>query len=294
MPVPLVLLPGMNCSPRLWDGVRKDLGAGRSGGPARPVVVLEVDRPTLGEQVESLLDRLPRRFAIGGLSLGAIVAMAVHRRAPERVAGLFLVATNAQPPTEAQRVGVGGAARFPGWRSLATGPPGGAAAAPHRARPGAGPGHPGPGAGRRRRRVDSAGPARAPVDPRRRTTGARRSNRSLHRRRGRRRTASARSNGIARSTNSSEDRSFSSSRALPTWWRCRTRTRWPRPLRRGYSGWTADRSAAGATRAVCRGGGREVGEHAHEHLRDVVDHEPPARREDPSGVLRTPGELGAP
>jgi pimeloyl-ACP methyl ester carboxylesterase len=103
MPVPLVLLPGMNCSPRLWDGVRKDLGAGRSGGPARPVVVLEVDRPTLGEQVESLLDRLPRRFAIGGLSLGAIVAMAVHRRAPERVAGLFLVATNAQPPTEAQR-----------------------------------------------------------------------------------------------------------------------------------------------------------------------------------------------
>ena len=103
MPVPLVLLPGMNCSPRLWDGVLRDLGAGRSGGRVRPVVVLEVDRPTLDEQVESLLDRLPRRFGIGGLSLGAIVAMAVHRRAPERVAGLFLVATNAQPPTEAQR-----------------------------------------------------------------------------------------------------------------------------------------------------------------------------------------------
>src|SRR5829696_7667484 len=103
MPVPLVLLPGMNCSPRLWDGVVRELGADGPGGRARPVVVPEVDRPTLGEQVESLLDRLPPRFAIGGLSLGAIVAMAVHRRAPDRVAGLFLVATNARPPTEVQR-----------------------------------------------------------------------------------------------------------------------------------------------------------------------------------------------
>jgi len=104
MPVPLVLLPGMNCSPRLWDGVvRELLGVDRPDGHARQVVVPEVDRPTLGEQVESLLDHLPRRFAIGGLSLGAIVAMAVHRRAPERVAGLFLVATNARPPVDAQR-----------------------------------------------------------------------------------------------------------------------------------------------------------------------------------------------
>ena len=67
------------------------------------MVVPEVELPVLEAQVDSLLDRLPPRFAIGGLSLGAIVAMAVHRRAPERVAGLFLVATNAQPPTEAQR-----------------------------------------------------------------------------------------------------------------------------------------------------------------------------------------------
>ena len=104
MPVPLVLLPGMNCSPRLWDGVvRELLGFDRPDGHARQVVVPEVDRPTLGEQVDSLLDHLPRRFAIGGLSLGAIVAMAVHRRAPERVAGLFLVATNARPPVDAQR-----------------------------------------------------------------------------------------------------------------------------------------------------------------------------------------------
>jgi pimeloyl-ACP methyl ester carboxylesterase len=103
MRVPLVLLPGMNCSPQLWDGVVRELGADRWGGRARPVVVPELEWPTLGEQVESLLDRLPPRFALGGLSLGAIVAMAVHRRAPERVAGMLLVATNARPPTDDQR-----------------------------------------------------------------------------------------------------------------------------------------------------------------------------------------------
>jgi pimeloyl-ACP methyl ester carboxylesterase len=103
MPVPLVLLPGMNCSPRLWDGVVQELRAEQPDGPTREVVLAVLDRPSLDEQVKSLLDRLPRRFAIGGLSLGAIVAMAVHRQAPGRVAGLFLVATNSRAPTDTQR-----------------------------------------------------------------------------------------------------------------------------------------------------------------------------------------------
>lgn len=103
MPVPLVLLPGMNCSPRLWDGVVQELRAEQPDGSTRGVVLAALDRPSLDEQVKSLLDRLPRRFAIGGLSLGAIVAMAVHRQAPGRVAGLFLVATNSRAPTDTQR-----------------------------------------------------------------------------------------------------------------------------------------------------------------------------------------------
>jgi len=108
MPVPLVLLPGMCCSARLWGGVVDELRAEPSAGRARPVVVPQIDRPTLDEQVDALLDSLPERFALGGLSLGAIVAMAVHRRAPERVAGLLLVATNARAPTKAQREAWGG------------------------------------------------------------------------------------------------------------------------------------------------------------------------------------------
>ena len=51
---------------------------------------------------------LPERFVIGGLSLGAIVAMALAVQEPDRVAGLILVSTNARAPTDAQRAG---------WRS---------------------------------------------------------------------------------------------------------------------------------------------------------------------------------
>jgi pimeloyl-ACP methyl ester carboxylesterase len=93
---PLVLLPGMNCSPRLWDGVLADLG-----GPE--VVHGELDRPTLDGCVDALLERLPDRFALAGLSLGGIVAMALVRRAPHRVARLALLSTNARGPIPSQR-----------------------------------------------------------------------------------------------------------------------------------------------------------------------------------------------
>ena len=100
----------MNCSPRLWDDVEEGLGVEQPDGPTQEVVVVPLDRPNLDEQVEALLDRLPTRFAIGGLSLGAIVAMAVHRRAPARVAGLFLVATNSRAPTRCTALDVEGPA----------------------------------------------------------------------------------------------------------------------------------------------------------------------------------------
>ena len=100
----LVLLPGMNCSPRLWGKVIEQLPTAVPGARPTPDVIVEpLDQPRLDRQVDALLDRLPPRFALGGLSLGAIVAMALHRRAPDRVTGLFLVATNPRPPTDAQR-----------------------------------------------------------------------------------------------------------------------------------------------------------------------------------------------
>lgn len=92
---PLVLLPGMGCSPALWSLL--DLGG-------------QVLQPRLGEvdldqQVDRLLDELPQRFVLGGLSLGAIIAMALVRRAPERVTQLVLLSTNPYGPTDGQRAG---------------------------------------------------------------------------------------------------------------------------------------------------------------------------------------------
>jgi pimeloyl-ACP methyl ester carboxylesterase len=92
---PLVLLPGMGCSARLWDEVL--------AAPQLEDALPEVRRPalrgrSLEECVDGLLDELPRRFVLGGLSLGAIVALALTRRAPERVARLALLAVNPRPP----------------------------------------------------------------------------------------------------------------------------------------------------------------------------------------------------
>ena len=89
--LPLVLLPGMNCSARLWSA----LGLG-------PVITPELTEPTLDAEVDRLLDLLPARFALVGLSLGGIVAMALARTAPERVGRLGLMSTNPHPPTATQ------------------------------------------------------------------------------------------------------------------------------------------------------------------------------------------------
>ncbi len=53
---------------------------------------------TQGERIEEiasgLLDQLPVRFALAGLSMGGIVAMEILRRAPDRVSRLALMSTN--------------------------------------------------------------------------------------------------------------------------------------------------------------------------------------------------------
>ena len=89
----LVLLPGMGCTPALWSALTLPEGA------ITPVL----QEPSLDAEVARLLDLLPPRFSLAGLSLGAIVAMALVRRAPERVSRLCLMSTNPYGPTPAQR-----------------------------------------------------------------------------------------------------------------------------------------------------------------------------------------------
>lgn len=89
MAEPLVLLPGMMCDARLFGPQISELSADMA------VMVAPI---TQGERVEeiasNLLDQLPHRFALAGLSMGGIVAMEVLRRAPERVSRVALMDTN--------------------------------------------------------------------------------------------------------------------------------------------------------------------------------------------------------
>ena len=87
-----MLLPGSGCTAGLWSRLSLPPGA------ITPVL----EEPSLEAEVARLLDLLPPRFALAGLSLGAVVAMALVRRAPERVSRLCLMSTNPYAPTPAQ------------------------------------------------------------------------------------------------------------------------------------------------------------------------------------------------
>lgn len=89
MAEPLVLLPGMMCDARLFGPQIAELSADTA------VMCAPI---TQGERVEeiasSLLDLLPKRFALAGLSMGGIVAMEILRRAPDRITRIALMDTN--------------------------------------------------------------------------------------------------------------------------------------------------------------------------------------------------------
>ena len=89
MSEPLVLLPGMMCDARLFGPQIAELSADMA------VMVAPI---TQGERIEeiasSLLDLLPKRFALAGLSMGGIVAMELLRRAPDRITRIALMDTN--------------------------------------------------------------------------------------------------------------------------------------------------------------------------------------------------------
>ncbi|GAB4282098.1 MAG: alpha/beta fold hydrolase [Roseovarius sp.] len=94
MQEPLVLLPGAMCDARLFAPQLTTFSTGMA------VTVAPVTGGDRIEEIASgLLDVLPRRFALAGLSMGGIVAMEILRRAPERVLRLALMDTNALPET---------------------------------------------------------------------------------------------------------------------------------------------------------------------------------------------------
>ncbi|MEM6887228.1 MAG: alpha/beta fold hydrolase [Pseudomonadota bacterium] len=86
---PLVLLPGLMCDARLFTPQIHALSSETA------VMVAPITQGHRIEEIASaLLDLLPKRFALAGLSMGGIVAMEVLRRAPDRITRLALMDTS--------------------------------------------------------------------------------------------------------------------------------------------------------------------------------------------------------
>jgi len=85
----LVFLPGLMCDARIFMAQLADLSRDHA------VTVAPITRGERIEEIASnILDTLPQKFALCGLSMGGIVAMEILRRAPDRITRLALMDTN--------------------------------------------------------------------------------------------------------------------------------------------------------------------------------------------------------
>jgi pimeloyl-ACP methyl ester carboxylesterase len=96
-PTPIVLIPGLLCSPRLYADQVPDLW--RLG----PVTIADHTRDdSMSALARRILASAPPRFALVGLSMGGYISFEIMRQAPERVAKLALLDTSARPDTPEQ------------------------------------------------------------------------------------------------------------------------------------------------------------------------------------------------
>jgi pimeloyl-ACP methyl ester carboxylesterase/GNAT superfamily N-acetyltransferase len=96
-PFPILLVPGLLTSPRLFE--RQLPALWRLG----PVTIADHTRDdTVAGIAGRILADAPPRFALAGLSMGGYLAFELLRQAPERVTRLALLDTNARPDTPEQ------------------------------------------------------------------------------------------------------------------------------------------------------------------------------------------------
>ncbi len=96
-PLPLVLVPGLLCSPRLYADQIPALW--RYG----PVTVADHTRDdSMAALARRILEAAPPKFALLGLSMGGYVAFEIMRQVPDRIARLALLDTAARPDTPEQ------------------------------------------------------------------------------------------------------------------------------------------------------------------------------------------------
>jgi pimeloyl-ACP methyl ester carboxylesterase len=95
--LPLVLVPGLLTSPRLYAAQLPALW--RFG----PVTLADnTAAGSMGGIASSILAAAPPRFALAGLSMGGYLALEIMRQAGDRVAKLALLDTSARPDTPQQ------------------------------------------------------------------------------------------------------------------------------------------------------------------------------------------------
>jgi pimeloyl-ACP methyl ester carboxylesterase len=93
-PMPILLVPGLACSPRFFA---PGLPALWRFGPV--TVANHIRNDNMGTIARQILAEAPPRFALAGHSMGGYIAFEILRQAPERVAKLALLNTQARPDT---------------------------------------------------------------------------------------------------------------------------------------------------------------------------------------------------
>lgn len=96
-PLPVVLIPGLLCSPRLYGEQLPQLW--RFG----PLVLADHTRDdSMAAIARRILAAAPPRFALVGLSMGGYIAFEILRTSPDRVVRLALLDTSAREDTPEQ------------------------------------------------------------------------------------------------------------------------------------------------------------------------------------------------
>ena len=96
-PLPIICIPGLACSPRLYAEQIPPLW---TVGPV--TIAQHGGHDSMSAIARTILGSAPQRFALIGLSMGGYVSFEILRQAPERVAKLALLDTTARPDTPEQ------------------------------------------------------------------------------------------------------------------------------------------------------------------------------------------------
>src|SRR3979411_41970 len=92
--MPILLVPGLVSSPRIYAPV---IPAMWRFGPV--TVANHVRDDNMAVVARRILAEAPPRFALAGHSMGGYIAFEIFRQAPDRVAKLALINTQARPDT---------------------------------------------------------------------------------------------------------------------------------------------------------------------------------------------------